>query len=124
MLEFQPGAGSVVADDSKGAVTAADNALLGSLRLYMSFIEATRDSGLPAAQSQKVHSSITSGISAFVEGRGGLVAAIRQLNGIKHASNLAELDFGCPVWGEANETPVAVFPVTPRRKPTDPAVRG
>lgn len=108
MVNFQPGAGAVVAADSKNAVAAVDDALLNNLRMYASFIEATQGSNLPAAQSQKVYKSLSASLSAIVEGRADIVAAIRQLNFIKGASNLRELDFGCPLWLEASPGPTAV----------------
>lgn len=99
MLNFRPGAGPVMAADTKNAVAAVDDALLSSARLIASFIEATQGSNLPVAESQKLLASMTSGLQSVLDGRGNMVAAIRQLTVIKGRSNFAPLDFGCPIPG-------------------------
>jgi hypothetical protein len=96
MFNFRPGAGAVVAADSKNTVAAMDDALLNSVRMCASIIEATQDSNLPAMQSQKLLSTMAAGFSSVVSGRGDIVATIRQLTAIKCHSNFAPEDFGCP----------------------------
>lgn len=96
MLNFRPGAGTIVAADTKNAVAAMDDALLNGVRMCASIIEATQGSDLPAAQSQTLLSSMTSGLSRVVAGRGDIVATIRQLTVIKGRSNFAPEDYGCP----------------------------
>ncbi|MEA3016378.1 MAG: hypothetical protein QOI38_1100 [Sphingomonadales bacterium] len=101
MLNFRPGAGPVVATDTKNAVAAVDDALLNSARLFASIIEATQGSNLPVGESQKLLTAMTSGLQAVLDGRGSMVSAIRQMTDIKGRSNFAPLDFGCPVgWDE------------------------
>jgi hypothetical protein len=120
MLTFRPGAGPVVAADTKNAVAAVDDALLNSARLFASIIEATQGSNLPVTESQKLLASMTSGLKAVLDGRGDMVAAIRQMTDIKGRSNFAPLDFGCP--GGWNES--ASAEVTPAREaaPTAAAI--
>ncbi|MEA3040562.1 MAG: hypothetical protein QOC65_51 [Sphingomonadales bacterium] len=96
MLNFRPGAGPVVAADTKNAVAAVDDALLNSARLFASIIEATQGSTLPVGESQKLLVSMTSGLQAVLDGRGSMVDAIRQMTAIKGRSNFAPLDLGCP----------------------------
>ena len=96
MLNFRPGAGTVVAADTKNAVAAVDDALLNSARLIASVIEATQGSNLPVGESQKLLTSMTSGLQAVLNGRGDMVSAIRQLTDIKGRSNFAPVDLGCP----------------------------
>lgn len=96
MPTFQPNAGAVVAADTQKTIAALDGALLDSMRMCMSFIEATQGSGLPAARSQKVLHSLSTGIASVVEGRSQVVSAIRHLNAIKQGSNIAPMNFGCP----------------------------
>lgn len=96
MLQFRPGAGAVVAADTQNAVAAVDDALLNGMRMCASIIEATQGSNLPAAQSQRLLASMTSGLAQFVAGRGEIVATIRQLATIKGQSNFAPEDYGCP----------------------------
>jgi hypothetical protein len=97
MLEFRPGAGAVVAADSQNAVAAVDDALLNSVRMCASIIEATQGSNLPPTQSQKLLTTMTAGLQSVVEGRGEIVSTIRHLAVIKARSNFAPLDFGCPL---------------------------
>jgi hypothetical protein len=113
MFHFRPGAGAVVAADSKNAVAAVDDALLNSIRMYASIIEATQGSDLPASQSQKLIASMTEGLNSVVKGRGEIVATIRQLAAIKAQSNFAPEDFGCPEGWVAIASP----PVPAARRP-------
>ncbi|QAY79048.1 hypothetical protein [Sphingosinicella sp. BN140058] len=96
MFNFRPGAGAVVAADSKNAVAAVDDALLNSVRMYASIIEATTRSDLPANQSQKLLASMTESLNSVVKGRGEMVATIRHLAAIKAQSNFAPDNYGCP----------------------------
>lgn len=114
MFEFRPGAGAVVAADSKHAVAAVDEALLNSMRMCASIIEATQGSNLPAGATQKLLDSMTTGLRSVVAGRGDIVSAIRQLSAIKIQSNFASDDFGCPDgW-----TPVAAQAIRTSGVPT------
>ena len=96
MTKFSMGAGMVVAEDVRATVAAFDGALLSGARMCVSVLEATQDSGLPAAQTQKLLRSISTGLNAVVDGRGEIVAAVRQMTVIKSRSNLAPVDYGCP----------------------------
>ena len=115
-----PLAGPVVAADTKNAVAAVDDALLNSARLIASVIEATQASNLPVSESQKLLSSMTTGLQAVLDGRGNMVSAIRQMTDIKGRSNFAPLDFGCPEgWGTASAT---VVPVSKAAQPATVAI--
>ena len=105
MLKFRPGAGALVAADTKNAVAAVDDALLSSVRMYASIIEATQGSNLPAAQSQKLLASMTESLQSVVKGRGEIVNTIRQLTVIKGQSNFAPEDLGCPLWETTASAP-------------------
>jgi hypothetical protein len=105
MLEFRPGAGAIVAADSQNAVAAVDDALLNSVRMYASVIEATQGSNLAPAQSQKLLITMTAGLQSVVNGRGEIVSTIRHLALLKARSNFAPLDFGCPLpWEDLSTT--------------------
>ena len=102
MLNFRPGSGALVAADTRNAVAAVDDALLNSVRMYASIIEATQGSNLPVAQSQKLLASMTESLQCVVKGRAEIVNTIRQLTVIKGQSNFAPADVGCPNgWGMA-----------------------
>lgn len=110
MLNFRPGAGAVVAADTRNAVAAVDDALLNSARLIASVIEATQGSNLPVGESQKLLVSITSGLQSVLDGRGDMVAAIRQMIDLKGRSNFAPMDFGCPGGAPLAESPRVMSP--------------
>jgi hypothetical protein len=117
MLNFRPGAGTVVAADTKNAVAAVDDALLNSARLIASVIEATQGSNLPVSESQKLLASMTSGLQAVLDGRGNMVSAIRLMTDIKGRSNFAPVDLGCPDgWYDPTSGSLA-----PAGKATEPA---
>lgn len=96
MLQFRSGAGVVVAADTKNTVCAVDDALLNGLRMYASVLEATKESNLPVAQSQKLFSSMNSGLAQVLAGRADIVDTIRLLTQIKGESNFAVESYGCP----------------------------
>jgi hypothetical protein len=121
MFNFRPGAGAVVAADSKNAVAAVDDALLNSVRMYASIIEATSSSDLPASQSQKLLASMTESLNSVVKGRGEMVATIKHLAAIKAQSNFAPENFGCPDTWPATAT--ATLPAETRRAPRAETVR-
>lgn len=108
MLNFRPGAGPVVAADTKNAVAAVDDALLNSARLIASVIEATQGSNLPVGESQQLFSEMTSSLQSVLDGRGTMVSAIRRMTDMKGRSNFAPLDFGCP-----GGTPTATLTAMP-----------
>ncbi len=107
MLNFRPGAGAIVAADSKNAVAAVDDALLNSVRMCASIIEATQGSNLPPTQSQKLLTTMTAGLQSVVTGRGEIVSTIRHLALIKSHSNFAPENFGCPIGWEDLTTGMA-----------------
>jgi hypothetical protein len=111
MFVFRQGAGAVVAADVQNAVASVDDALLSGARMCVSVLEAAQGSTLPPAQSQKVLRSITAGMTAVVEGRAEIVAAVRALSAIKAQSNFAPEGYGCPGgWSELSATADAPVP--------------
>ena len=97
MIEISKGAGAVVASDVQQTVASVDSALLNGARMCISFIEATQGSKVPVAQTQKVLKSVTAGLSAVVDGRAEIAAAIRHMAAIQGRSNLREEAYGCPL---------------------------
>ena len=86
MINLTQGAGEVVAGDVRSAVAAYDNALLSSARICASVIEASQDAGVPIGQSQMLLGSIATSMNSMIEGRSGLVDAVRHMLAIKKAS--------------------------------------
>lgn len=106
MIKLKEGAGIVVAGDVRNAVAAVDDALLNGAKLCVSVLEAAQGTNLPVQQTQKLYRSITTGLSAVLDGRGEFVAAVRQMNEIKARSNLAPQNYGCPDGWDAVTAPL------------------
>lgn len=113
MINLKAGTGLVVAGDIRSTFAAVDDALLTSARMCVSVIEATQGANIPAQKTQHLLRSITSGMTAVVNGRDDIVTALRCMIDIKGQSNLAPVDYGCPDgWtpsaeiGEASEDEV------------------
>lgn len=96
MTKISMGAGVVVAEDVRATVAAFDGALLNGARMCVSVLEAAQGADVPVAQTQRLLRSISTSLNAVVEGRGEIVAAVRQMTAIKSRSNLAPVDYGCP----------------------------
>ncbi len=96
MLNIQHSVGSVVASDSSQTLHAIDEALLLKSRLCSTIIEASRQSDLPASDSQRLLQSMAEGFHHFVDGRAKMVATLRSLTAIKGRSTLEVVDYGCP----------------------------
>jgi hypothetical protein len=111
MLKFHAGAGAIVAADSKLAVQAVDEALLGTVRMYASVLETTKGSNLPASQSQRLFNSLTASLTQVLNGRAEMVSTLRMLTHIKGQSNFAAVDFGCPAGWVPSKAQVAAEPV-------------
>jgi len=96
MFKIEENTGLVVAEDTKSTISAIDNAILSKTRLTTSIIEASEQSGLPVAQSQKLLEGMVRGFEHLVAGRADMLTVVRHLTAIKGGSNLKVVDFGCP----------------------------
>jgi hypothetical protein len=96
MQKIEQNVGHLVAADTKGTISALDNAILSELKLCTTVMEAIQTTSLPIMSSQKLIHSMASGLSHIVAGRGEMAATVRHLTSIQRASNLAPHSFGCP----------------------------
>ena len=96
MFDIKNSTGSVVAADTQASVAALDGAVLAQARLCASVLEAATESKLPARATQKLLQSMSEGMSGLVNSRAEVVAAVREINLIRHKSNLKTTAFGCP----------------------------
>lgn len=96
MFVIGENAGALIAEETKGALRALDNAILSELRLCTSLVETFEQAQLPVGSSQKLLQSMTSGLSQIIAGRGEMAQTVRELNAIKAASNLAATSYNCP----------------------------
>ncbi|MBN8831119.1 MAG: hypothetical protein J0G94_10980 [Sphingomonadales bacterium] len=96
MFKIAETTGLVVAEDTKLTIAAIDNAILSKTRLASSIIEASEQSGLPMAQSQKLLEGMARSFEHLVAGRGDMLTVVRQLSAIKGHSTLDVVDYGCP----------------------------
>ncbi len=110
MIELKHGAGLVVAGEVRNAISSVDDALLNSARMCVSVIEASKGANIPAQQTQQLLRSITTGMTAVVDGRDEIVGALRQMLAIKGQSNLAPVSYGCPDGWVAGKASLDVEP--------------
>ncbi len=96
MLKIEETTGLVVADDTRSTIAAIDRAILSKTRLASTILEASEQSGLPMAHSQKLLEGMVRGFDHLVAGRADMLAVVRQLTAIKGKSSLEVVDFGCP----------------------------
>jgi hypothetical protein len=112
MQNFDVNVGTLVAADTQGTLKALDDAILSELKLCTTLVEAIQGGDVPIASSQKILSSVTSGLSHIVAGRGEMATAVRQLTILKRDSNLSVYDYGCPNGALSVATEPAVEPVS------------
>ena len=96
MLNIQDNIGMLVANETKGALRAIDDAILTKLRLCTTLVEAFEEANLPVGPSQKLLQSIATGLNHIVAGRGEIAHTVRTLTAIKSGSSLQETSYNCP----------------------------
>lgn len=96
MHDIQENIGTLIADETKRALRAIDNAIMTELRLCTSVVEAFEQSNVPIGPSQKLLQTLSNGLSHFVAGRGEMAQTVRTLTAIKADSNLQETSYNCP----------------------------
>jgi len=96
MLEITETAVRVVADDTKAAIAATDDALLAGAQLFASVLMGTRNSNLPINVTQPLYKHLATSAARLIEGREELECSIRLMTRIKGESRHAELNIGCP----------------------------
>ncbi|NJM50853.1 MAG: hypothetical protein HC843_08200 [Sphingomonadales bacterium] len=74
---------------------ALDEALLKLSALTESMVFASRNAGMPAADSQKALEAVTDGISGLIASRRGFVSAHKHMIIVRNQSNQQVTDFGC-----------------------------
>ena len=102
MFKIQDNIGLLVANETKGALQAIDNAILNELRLCTSLVEAFEATNLPVGPSQKLLQSLANGLNHFVAGRGEMAHTVKTLTAIQSGSSLKETSYNCP----GNPTPL------------------
>jgi hypothetical protein len=111
MQKIDANVGALVAADTQGTLKALDGAILSELKLCTTLVEAMQGNQLPIGPTQKLLSSMASGLNHIVAGRGEMAATVRHLTALKQDSNLAVYDFGCPNGSHAhNRAPAANEP--------------
>jgi hypothetical protein len=96
MFDVQNNTGALIAEETKGALRALDNAILNELRLCATLMEAFEETQLPISSSQKLLQSMASGINHIVAGRNEMATTVRHLRAIKAGSTLAPVNYNCP----------------------------
>jgi hypothetical protein len=96
MFKIEEATGLVVAEDTKTTIAAIDRAILSKTRLAGTIIEASEQSSLPMAQSQKLLEGMARGFEHLVAGRSDMLSVVRHLTSIQGASTLEIVNYGCP----------------------------
>lgn len=96
MLKIQDNIGLLIANETKGALQAIDNAILNELRLCTSLVEAFEATNLSVGPSQKLLQSLANGLNHFVAGRGEMAQTVKTLTAIQSGSSLKETSYNCP----------------------------
>lgn len=96
MQNVEKNIGTLVAADSKEAISAIDQAIVSKLKLCMTVVEGAAASNIPVASTQKLLQSMSSGLSNIVAGRADMAQTIRFLGCIQRQSTLKTVSYGCP----------------------------
>jgi hypothetical protein len=96
MLKIDENIGALVANETKGALRAIDNAILLELRLCTTLVEAFEQTAIPVGTSQKLLQNMTKGINHIVAGRGEMAGTVRALAALKSGSTLGAVSYNCP----------------------------
>ncbi len=96
MLKLDPAAVPVVADDTRAALKATDQALLASAQMLASVLQGAEQSNLPVGVTQDLFASIVAHSGKIVESRDEMRRTIRILTAIKDGSDHRAYATGCP----------------------------
>ena len=101
MLNLDPAKTQAVADQTKQAFASLDGALVDTAHLTTAFLAAAQDSGLIAAESQRIILRIHESATKIIEGRSDMIRATALLTRCIEQSQHAVTAFGCPLGMDA-----------------------
>lgn len=107
MLNLDSTKTQAVADQTRQAFAALDNALVDAAQLTTAFLTASQGSGLTASESQRILKQIHDSATKIIEGRSDMVRATALLTRCIERSQHEVTAFGCPIGLELEqrETP-------------------
>jgi hypothetical protein len=96
-----------VADQTRQAFAALDNALVDAAQLTTAFLTASQGSGLTASESQRILKQIHDSATKIIEGRSDMVRATALLTRCIERSQHDVTAFGCPIGLELEQRETA-----------------
>ncbi|KMS54684.1 hypothetical protein [Sphingobium cupriresistens] len=96
-----------VADQTRQAFAALDNALVDAAQLTTAFLTASQGSGLTASESQRILKQIHDSATKIIEGRSDMVRATALLTRCIERSQHEVTAFGCPIGLELEQRETA-----------------
>ncbi|CAM8664148.1 MULTISPECIES: hypothetical protein [Sphingobium] len=96
-----------VADQTRQAFAALDNALVDAAQLTTAFLTASQGSGLTASESQRILKQIHDSATKIIEGRSDMVRATALLTRCVERSQHEVTAFGCPIGLELEQRETA-----------------
>lgn len=97
MLNLDPVKTQAVADQTRQAFAALDNALVDAAQLTTAFLTASQGSGMTASESQRIIKQIHDSATKIIEGRSDMVRATALMTRCIERSQHEVTAFGCPI---------------------------
>ncbi|MES2157180.1 MAG: hypothetical protein V4512_05205 [Pseudomonadota bacterium] len=107
MLNLDSAKTQAVADQTRQAFAALDNALVDAAQLTTAFLTASQGSGLTASESQRILKQIHESATKIIEGRSDMVRATALLTRCIERSQHDVTAFGCPIGLELEQREMA-----------------
>ncbi|TPG42379.1 hypothetical protein EAH79_00245 [Sphingomonas koreensis] len=114
-MAAQLNAATVIAADTKSALSATDDALLHHTQLFASVLQASKTMSVPICTSQKLYQALHKSAGALVDSRGSFQQSIALLHSVAREQGFADMLEGCPgggPMGQAGTTPGSSFETT------------
>lgn len=107
MLNLDPAKTQAVADQTRHAFAALDNALVDAAQLTTAFLSAAQGSGLTASESQRILKQIHDSATKIIEGRSDMIRATALLTRCLEHSAIPVTSVGCPIGLELDQQETA-----------------
>ncbi|TPG18620.1 hypothetical protein EAH87_11055 [Sphingomonas koreensis] len=95
-MAAQLNAATVIAADTKSALSATDDALLHHTQLFASVLQASKTMSVPICTSQKLYQALHKSAGALVDSRGSFQQSIALLHSVAREQGFADMLEGCP----------------------------
>lgn len=96
MYNFDANSIPALAENTRAAIAAADDALLTNTQMFSAILESVRTSDLPIGVTQDLYGSMLEGANKLLEGRRQLQKSVATMRAIAKNSPHHERMEGCP----------------------------